>query len=42
MSREFLPGQVIAYPIFGEHERGETGGRKTRSTCVVFAGSWGE
>ena len=39
MSREFLPGQVIAYPYLWawQHERGETEGRKSRPTCVVVA-----
>lgn len=39
MSREFLPGQVIAYPYLWawQHERGETEGRKARPTCVVVA-----
>jgi hypothetical protein len=39
MSREFLPGQVIAYPYLWtwQHERGETEGRKTRPTCLVVA-----
>ncbi|APH74885.1 hypothetical protein [Aquibium oceanicum] len=39
MSREFLPGQVIAYPYLWawQHERGETEGRKVRPTCVVVA-----
>ncbi|MCK3779512.1 hypothetical protein MZK49_22710 [Ensifer sesbaniae] len=39
MSREFLPGQVIVYPYLWawQHERGETEGRKTRSTSVVVA-----
>lgn len=32
MSREFLPGQVIAYPYLWawQHEHGETEDRKTR------------
>lgn len=39
MSREFLPGQIIAYPyLWGwQDERGETEGRKSRATCVVVA-----
>jgi hypothetical protein len=39
MSREFLPGQVIAYPYLWswQQERGETEGRKSRPTCVVVA-----
>lgn len=39
MSREFLPGQIIAYPYLWawQQERGETEGRKTRPTCVVVA-----
>lgn len=39
MSREFLPGQVIAYSYLWawQHERGETEGRKTRPACVVVA-----
>lgn len=39
MSREFVPGQVIAYPYLWswQHERGEAEGRKTRPTCVVVA-----
>lgn len=39
MSREFLPGQIIAYPYLWawQHERGETEGRASRSTCVVVA-----
>lgn len=39
MSREFLPGQVIAYPYLWawQQERGETEGRKVRPTCVVVA-----
>ena len=39
MSREFLPGQVIAYPYLWawQQERGETEGRKLRPTCVVVA-----
>lgn len=39
MSREFLPGQVIAYPYLWawQHEHGETEGRKTRPDRVVVA-----
>jgi hypothetical protein len=39
MSREFLPGQIIAYPYLWswQQERGETEGRKVRPTCVVVA-----
>jgi hypothetical protein len=39
MSREFLSGQVIAYPYLWawQQERGETEGRKSRPTCVVVA-----
>lgn len=39
MSREFLPGQIIAYPYLWawQQERGETEGRKIRPTCVVVA-----
>ena len=39
MSREILPGQVIAYPYLWawQQERGETGGRKLRPPCVVIA-----
>lgn len=39
MSRELLPGQIIAYPYLWawQQERGETEGRKTRPTCVVVA-----
>jgi len=39
MSGRFLPGQVISYPYLWarQHERGETGGRKSRATCVVTA-----
>ena len=39
MSREFRPGQVIAYPYLWawQHERGETEGRKSRPACVVVA-----
>ncbi|MDM9649312.1 hypothetical protein [Rhizobium sp. S163] len=39
MSREFLPGQIIAYPYFWawQNDHGETEGRKSRPTCVVVA-----
>ena len=39
MSREFLPGQIMAYPYLWSWQsaRGETEGRKTRPTCVVIA-----
>lgn len=39
MSRNFLPGQIIAYPYLWawQNERGETEGRKSRPTCVVVA-----
>ena len=39
ISREFLPGQIIAYPYLWawQQERGETEGRKRRPTCVVVA-----
>jgi hypothetical protein len=39
MSRDFLPGQIIAYPYLWawQNERGETEGRKSRPTCVVIA-----
>lgn len=39
MSREFLPGQIIAYPYLWawQNDRGETEGRKSRPTCVVVA-----
>lgn len=39
MSREILPGQIIAYPYLWawQQERGETEGRKVRPTCVVVA-----
>mgnify|MGYP006932267587 CR=1 FL=1 len=39
MSRDFLPGQVIAYLYLWawQNERGETEGRKSRPTCVVVA-----
>lgn len=39
MNREFLPGQIIAYPyLWGwQDDRGETEGRKSRPTCVVVA-----
>lgn len=39
MSREYPPGQVIAYPYLWawQQERGETEGRKMRPTCVVIA-----
>ncbi|TYR33484.1 hypothetical protein FY036_07865 [Mesorhizobium microcysteis] len=39
MSREYLPGQIIAYPYLWawQQDRGETEGRKNRPTCVVVA-----
>ena len=39
MSREFLRGQIIAYPYLWawQNDRGETEGRKSRPTCVVVA-----
>lgn len=39
MSREYLPGQIIAYPYLWawQQDRGETEGRKIRPTCVVVA-----
>ena len=39
ISREFLPGQIIAYPYLWawQNDRGETDGRKSRPTCVVVA-----
>src|SRR6185312_5399397 len=39
MSRELLPGQIIAYPYLWawQNDRGETDGRKSRPTCVVVA-----
>jgi hypothetical protein len=37
MSREFLPGEIIAYPYLWawQSDGGETEGRKSRPTCVV-------
>lgn len=39
MSREFRPGEVIAYPYLWawQQQRGETEGRKQRPVCVVIA-----
>jgi hypothetical protein len=39
MSRDFLPGQIIAYPYLWawQNERGETEGRRSRPACVVIA-----
>ncbi|MCO6392343.1 MULTISPECIES: hypothetical protein [Phyllobacteriaceae] len=39
MSREYLPGQIIAYPYLWawQQDRGETEGRKNRPTCVIVA-----
>ncbi|MBO9198332.1 hypothetical protein J5277_29850 [Rhizobium sp. 16-449-1b] len=39
MSREFLPGQFIAYPYLWawQNDRGETEGRKSRPACVVIS-----